>query len=380
LAPSPTRSQLSRRGADCALLEEDIHRMTKRDAAAAGEPLGFAEALALLDSPFAGEAYTVLGAQPFLLVDLADWDAHAEAATHAPSEALRAPLQQRIAELPCPALALAPKEPSDFATRMLAHFDLVAHDAGELAPVLESIRRWPLASLALVQLLRHNEALDIHQGLIAESLTYSTLQSGPEFHSWLAQRGPARSRAVADAGPAVRVERRDDRLELTLNRPSKRNAFSLAMRDALAAGLQLLCSDASLRSARLSGAGPAFCSGGDLDEFGSLPDPATAHAVRATRNVGRLLAACAERVEVRVHGACVGAGVELPCFAKRVVAKPDAYFQLPELGLGLVPGAGGSVSLPRRIGRQRTAYLALSRERIDVTTALAWGLVDAIEE
>jgi enoyl-CoA hydratase/carnithine racemase len=79
-----------------------------------------------------------------------------------------------------------------------------------------------------------------------------------------------------------------------------------------------------------------------------------------------------------VHGACVGAGVELPAFAARVVARADARFWLPELGLGLVPGAGGTVSLPRRIGRQRTAWLALSGRPIDARTALAWGLIDEV--
>jgi enoyl-CoA hydratase/carnithine racemase len=151
------------------------------------------------------------------------------------------------------------------------------------------------------------------------------------------------------------------------------------MRDGLAEALQLVALDPSIEAVELRGAGPSFCSGGDLDEFGSSPDPATAHAVRSTRSPARLLAACSERVEARVHGACVGAGVELPAFAAHVVAAPDAFFQLPELGLGLVPGAGGTVSLPRRIGRQRTAYLALSRERIDAEQALAWGLIDSIE-
>ena len=56
---------------------------------------------------------------------------------------------------------------------------------------------------------------------------------------------------------------------------------------------------------------------------------------------------------------------------RRVAAAPDAFFQLPEVGMGLVPGAGGTVSLPRRIGRQRTAEMALSGKRIDAETALA---------
>ena len=79
-----------------------------------------------------------------------------------------------------------------------------------------------------------------------------------------------------------------------------------------------------------------------------------------------------------MHGACIGAGVELPAFAARVVAAPDAFFALPEVAMGLVPGAGGTVSLPRRIGRRRTAYLALTGARLDSRRALDWGLVDAI--
>jgi enoyl-CoA hydratase/carnithine racemase len=83
-------------------------------------------------------------------------------------------------------------------------------------------------------------------------------------------------------------------------------------------------------------------------------------------------------VEARVHGACIGAGAELPAFVGRVVAAEGTFFQLPELSMGLVPGAGGTASLPRRIGRQRTAWMALSGERVDVETALRWGLVDEI--
>jgi enoyl-CoA hydratase/carnithine racemase len=72
----------------------------------------------------------------------------------------------------------------------------------------------------------------------------------------------------------------------------------------------------------------------------------------------------------------VGAGIELPAFARRVVADRGAFFELPEVGMGLVPGAGGTVSLPRRIGPQRTAWLALTGRRLDAETALSWGLVD----
>ena len=88
--------------------------------------------------------------------------------------------------------------------------------------------------------------------------------------------------------------------------------------------------------------------------------------------------ACAARVEARLHGACIGSGLEFPAFAGRVVAQDKVHFQLPELKFGLIPGAGGCVSIARRIGRQRTAWLVLSGERIRARQALDWGLVDSI--
>jgi enoyl-CoA hydratase/carnithine racemase len=83
-----------------------------------------------------------------------------------------------------------------------------------------------------------------------------------------------------------------------------------------------------------------------------------------------------DRTEVRLHGPC--AGIELAAFAGRVVARPGTTFRLPEVSMGLIPGAGGTVSIPRRIGRWRTLYLALSGVLLDAQTPVGWGLVDAI--
>jgi len=83
-------------------------------------------------------------------------------------------------------------------------------------------------------------------------------------------------------------------------------------------------------------------------------------------------------VVVEVKGACIGAGIELPAFAGRIEAAADAIFQLPEVSMGLVPGAGGTVSLPRRIGCHRSAWLALTGQAIDASTALSWGLIDEV--
>jgi enoyl-CoA hydratase/carnithine racemase len=151
------------------------------------------------------------------------------------------------------------------------------------------------------------------------------------------------------------------------------------LRDALDSALRLALVDDEIELVRLRGNGPGFCSGGDLAEFGVISDVAIAHAIRTTRSIGRLLRQLGDRAEVILHGACIGAGIEFPVFAARVVARPDLTVALPEVSMGLIPGAGGTASLPNRIGRWRTAYLGLTGHRIDADTALAWGLVDAIE-
>jgi enoyl-CoA hydratase/carnithine racemase len=148
------------------------------------------------------------------------------------------------------------------------------------------------------------------------------------------------------------------------------------------------CADPTVDAVHLWGDGPSFCSGGDLAEFGSMPDPVTAHLVRTSRSPALSLAAIARRgnppgsggreLVAHVHGAAIGAGMEWAAFADRVIARDDAHFRLPEVAMGLVPGAGGTASIPRRIGRQRTLWLALTGEVLDATTARAWGLVDEV--
>jgi enoyl-CoA hydratase/carnithine racemase len=183
-----------------------------------------------------------------------------------------------------------------------------------------------------------------------------------------------------DDGDPVIVERVGDRLTVTLNRPHVRNALNRSMRDALTEALALAETDPSITAVHLCGAGPDFSSGGDLTEFGTLPDPVTAHLTRTARSPARLLAGLADRVTSHLHGACVGAGLELAALAGKVLAQPNTACQLPEITLGLVPGAGGTVSIPRRIGRQRAAWLGLSASMIEAETALQWGLIDQFED
>lgn len=253
----------------------------------------------------------------------------------------------------------------------------VADPHGEAELLRAAAKECPQAALTLVEVLRAAPA-DVTAGLDLESFAYSTLLGGREFARWLARRG---ERPLPPPSPRepVLVDREDGTLRVTLNRPERRNAYGREVRDALVEALRLALLDDSVRRVVLDGAGPSFCAGGDLDEFGTTPDLATAHFVRTRAGAGGLLHRLADRAEVRLHGSCVGAGIELPAFASRILARPGTTFRLPEVSMGLIPGAGGTVSIPRRIGRWRTLYLALSGRPLDAGTALDWGLVDAVE-
>ncbi|HYE47100.1 MAG TPA: enoyl-CoA hydratase/isomerase family protein [Caulobacter sp.] len=248
---------------------------------------------------------------------------------------------------------------------------------GALARLDAAVTRHPLAATALVQVLRTGQGLAFEEALVLESAIYSTLLGGEEFRAWR-RANPARARRP-DLSPRVAFERGDATVVLTLAWPMRRNAFDAAMRDALVEALRAAAADPEVTAIILRGQGPDFSAGGDLDEFGSAPDLAAAHFTRLLRSPARLVRQLAPLVAVRLHGAVIGAGIEAAAAAGRVVAAPGAWFQLPEVGMGLIPGAGGTASIPRRIGRRRAAWMALLGEPLDAVTALDWGLVDALE-
>lgn len=252
----------------------------------------------------------------------------------------------------------------------------VADPQAEAATLTAAVAANPQAALALKQVLRAGAALSAEDAVVLESYAYSTLLGGTEFASWLAAQ--RRWSPPHDVEDAVLVDRVDDELRIRLNRPERRNAYGRQVRDGLVEALEVALLDPRITRVLVDGAGPCFSAGGDLGEFGTTPDPVLAHRVRTSGGAGRLLARLADRVVVHVHGTCVGAGVELPAFAGQVVADPGATFRLPEVAMGLVPGAGGTASLPRRIGRWRTAWLGLTGAVIDAGTAHHWGLVDEV--
>lgn len=258
---------------------------------------------------------------------------------------------------------------------LAAQLDTIVGSVEQALAVARQVAANPKAAAITVELLRLLPRLSMEDGLVAESFAYAVLQGSAEHLAWRRKR-QAGSAPVQPG--SVELERNRDVLGILLNRPEHGNAIDRPMRDALHEAFSLALLDTSIRKVVLRATGKAFSLGAELSEFGTTTDPAVAHTIRRRTLPAIVIAQCRERLEAHVQGACIGAGLEMAAFAGRLTATTSAWFQLPELAMGLLPGAGGCVSLVSRIGRQRTALLILSGRRVSARTALDWGLIDAI--
>ncbi len=276
------------------------------------------------------------------------------------------------ARLPaCPLIAVG--APSH---KMAQLADIVIEPPMTLQAVAAAILAHPKAAAVTVLLLREIPALSDAQALHMESLAYAVLQSGAEHVAW---RSAQKSRFLPpDEAPVLLLDREGDALNLTLNRPQAGNSIHRPLRDALREALELALADEAIKTVHVRGSGKAFSLGAELAEFGTLADPAAAHLIRAETLGAPLLAQLKDRLIVHIQGACVGSGLEIAAWGSRVIASEKSWFQLPELSMGILPGAGGCVSLTRKIGRQRAGLLFLSGRKIHARTALAWGLADQL--
>jgi len=319
------------------------------------------------------DRFSAMGDMPVIVADLSNWKAPA-VATQAVFigvdwEGVVPPVDPTVFDilLTCASGAPAP---------------WVVIPAGKLeehvAALGSAVEAWPVAATILCRVLRLSEGLPFKMSLDIESFAYSTVLGGAEFKKWRQQRD--REIIPQSDKELVLVERDSDIVTLLLNHPEAQNAMTAAMRDALHAALANVLDDPSFPKVVLKGVGRCFSTGGAPGEFGTSTDLAQAHVIRTVRNCAGLLHRLGERSSVRLHGACIGSGLEVPAAAAHRSATADAWFQLPELRMGLIPGAGGTVSVPRAIGRHRTAWMALSGKRIGVRQALAWGLIHEIVE
>ena len=155
--------------------------------------------------------------------------------------------------------------------------------------------------------------------------------------------------------PPILLERDDRIVTLTFDRPEVLNAYDRSMRDAIFAALEWLHGERDVTVLLVRGNGRAFSTGGDLREFGTAPSPVRAREVRRQRDVWRLWSTLPCVSIAAVHGAAVGGGLEMALLCDLVVCAHDARLALPETGLGLVPGVGGTQTLPRAVGEGRAA-------------------------
>ena len=150
------------------------------------------------------------------------------------------------------------------------------------------------------------------------------------------------------------------------------------MRDALFEAFSLAAMSTDIARVDVRGAGDSFSIDGALGELGQVASGACAHLIRTERLPARILADHGHKFHFHLHGAVVGAGLEIAAFGGRITATPITFMRLPEIGMGLIPGAGGCVSVTRRLGRQGAAWLIMTGARISARTALRWGLIDEI--
>lgn len=327
-----------------------------------------------LSGPLARMDPLALGIAPgaLLTVDFTNFAGNPESVAQAAEAWLLA--------LPCPSLALTSNPVR------LRGFDLSVSNPNDLDRIAAVVARNPVSTTVLVQALRVIEGLPLPSGLVVESLAFAALQQGEEFHRWLETRpvrasaADAAAAAARNPGPPVLLCRTGAEMEIVLNRPDTRNEIDVVMRDALFEAFTVGALDDGIERVHVRGNGDSFSIGGALSEFGKVSSGISGHFIRTERLPARMLAAHGAKYHFHLHGACVGAGVEIAAFGGKVTATPSTFLRLPETGMGLIPGAGGCVSVTRRIGRQGAAWMMLTGARISARTALRWGLIDAIED
>ncbi len=165
---------------------------------------------------------------------------------------------------------------------------------------------------------------------------------------------------------------------LTLNRPQQLNAVNLAMRDELWSTFEAFRDDPTARVLIVRGAGRAFCAGADILEFGTAPSYIEARRARRERDLWGMLLHLSKPIIAAVHGHALGAGCEMSLLCDLRVASEDASFGLPEVGLGYIPSAGGTQTLPRTIPPGVARHMILSGDPIDAQEAYRLGLVHRV--
>ncbi len=174
-------------------------------------------------------------------------------------------------------------------------------------------------------------------------------------------------------------EKRGDVAHVTLNRPEVLNIHNVQMRDDMFEVLSAIKGDTEIRVAVFSGAGEkAFCAGADLSEFLTSPPPLAAREVRLDRDLWGLFLSIPQPLIAAVHGYVLGSGLEMALCCDLRIAADNARFGLPEIGLGMIPAAGGTQTLPRMAGLGQALDMLLTNRWIDANEAFETGLINKV--
>lgn len=175
----------------------------------------------------------------------------------------------------------------------------------------------------------------------------------------------------------VDVEREGPVARIFLNRPEKANALNSAALEELRAAVAALEPDEALRVVVLGGRGKTFCGGADVAELKSLNAATAGPFVEKIHNVCKAIRELPVPVVAAVHGAVIGAGLEIAAACDLRIAAEGTKFAMPEVRLG-IPSVVEAALLPRLVGSGRAAWLMLTGEAIDARRALEWGLIEEI--
>ena len=168
---------------------------------------------------------------------------------------------------------------------------------------------------------------------------------------------------------------------ITLNRPHRRNAFTLAMLDAWADAVRQAESNREVRVLVLTGAGDAFCAGVDLDDFKAVKRTPLEERELLTHRVHRVahaMEALSKPAIAAVNGVAVGAGMDMALMCDLRLASASARFSEGYIRVGLVPGDGGCYYLPQLIGREQALRMLWTGDFVDAPEALTLGLVSEV--
>lgn len=174
-------------------------------------------------------------------------------------------------------------------------------------------------------------------------------------------------------------EKTENLAYITLNRPKVLNIHNVQMRDDMFEVLSAVKKDDEIRVVIFKGAGKkAFCAGADLSEFLTAPPPTAAREVRFNRDLWQLFISIPQPLIAAVHGYVLGSGIEIALCCDICIASEDARFGLPEMGLGMIPAAGGTQTVPRTVGVGKALDMILTNRWIDAKEALKSGMVNQV--